>query len=96
MSAPEKLPGDVLGHRSGINAKGDPFVQLIRGTEVIAQMDVAQAREYGQAIIEAAEAAQTDAFVYQWLIQHVRAGPEQAAGLLADFRRYRERGRKSK
>lgn len=85
------MTGDepVLWHQSGVNAKGEPFVQLILGEKVIAQMDVAQARDHGMAIVEAAEAAETDAFVYQWVLEHVGGGPAQAAGLLVDFRKYR-------
>jgi hypothetical protein len=29
MSAPEKPPDVVLGYQSGVNAKGEPFVQLL-------------------------------------------------------------------
>ncbi len=85
----EKIPDDVLWHQSGINGKGEPFVQLIRGTQIIAQMDVEQARDHGRAIIEAAEAAETDAFIFDWVVNRVGSGREQAAGLLVDFRKYR-------
>lgn len=85
----EKIPDDVLWHQSGINQAGEPFVQLILGDRVIAQMDVTQARDHGRVIIEAAEAAETDAFIFEWVMKHVGAGKEQAAGLLVDFRRYR-------
>jgi hypothetical protein len=80
---------DVLWHQAGINSKGEPFVQLILGTKVIAQMTVPEARDHGMAIVEAAEAAETDAFVFEWVTKHVGAGPQQAAGLLVDFRKYR-------
>jgi hypothetical protein len=87
--AEEKLPDDILWHQSGVNQKGEPFVQLIRGEEVIAQMSVEQARDHARAITEAAEAAETDAFIFQWVLHKAGAGPEQAVGLLADFRKYR-------
>ena len=87
--SPEKLPDNVLWHQSGVNQKGEPFVQLIRGTEVIVQMDVQQAREHAQAVLESAEAAEQDAFIVDWVKTHVGAGDEQAVGLLMDFRRYR-------
>lgn len=80
---------DTLWHQSGVNPEGEPFVQLIKGKEVLAQMTTAQARDHAQAMLDAAEAAETDAFVYTWVIEHVGAGPEQAAGLLTDFRRWR-------
>jgi hypothetical protein len=84
-----KLPDNVLWHQSGVNAKGEPFVQLIHGDKVIAQMDVEQARDHGRTIIEAAEAAETDAFIFDWVCNKVGSGPEQAMGLLVDFRKYR-------
>jgi hypothetical protein len=86
----EKLPGNVLWHQSGVNQQGEPFVQLIRGHEVIAQMDVWQARDHASAITEAAEAAEQDAFIFDWVCNKIGSGPVQAAGLLADFRKYRE------
>jgi hypothetical protein len=85
----EKLPDNILWHQSGVNQKGEPFVQLLRGTEIVGQMSVTEARDHARAMTEAAEAAETDAFVFQWVVKQVGAGPEQAAGLLADFRRYR-------
>jgi hypothetical protein len=88
--AEEKVPDNIIWHQSGINQKGEPFVQLLRGTDIIGQMSVQEARDHAQAMIEAAEAAETDAFIYQWVIEHVGAGVEQAGGLLVGFRRYRE------
>jgi hypothetical protein len=90
MMSGEKLPGDnTLWHQSGVNAKGEPFVQLIQGTAVIGQMTPEQARDHGRAMIEAAEAAEQDAFIYDWVINKVGLGPTQAAGLIDDFRKYR-------
>lgn len=85
----EKIPDDILWHQSGVNQIGEPFVQLIRGTQVIAQMDPQQARDHGQAILEAAEAAEQDAFIFDWVVNRVGSGVDQAAGLLQDFRQYR-------
>jgi len=89
MSEPEKLPDDILWHQSGVNQKGEPFVQLLRGEKIIAQMDTEQARDHARAITEAAEAAEQDAFIFDWVCNKVGTGPEQAAGLLRDFRAYR-------
>lgn len=87
--ADDKLPDDILWHQSGVNKEGDPFVQLLRGNKVIAQMDPAQARDHGRAILEAAEAAEQDAFIFDWVLNKVGGGSTQAAGLLQDFRAYR-------
>jgi hypothetical protein len=85
----EKLPDDVLWHQSGVNAKGEPFVQLIRGHKIVAQMDPEQARDHGRVIIEAAEAAEQDAFLFGWAQKIVGVGQVQAMGLLQEFRQYR-------
>lgn len=80
---------NVIWHQSGVNRQGEPFVQLIRGTEVIAQMSIGQARDHGAAMIESAEAAEQDAFLVHWLKAKVGVGDPEAAGMLKDFRDYR-------
>jgi hypothetical protein len=87
--SPEKLPNNVLWHQSGVNAKGEPFVQLIKGTEIFAQMDVNQAREHAQAVLESAEAAEQDAFIMKFMQEKVGLDRNRAGQVLIDFRRYR-------
>lgn len=87
MSDPKE---HVIWHQSGVNPDGEPFVQLLQDMTVIGQMSPQQAREHGQAIIEAAEAAEQDAFLWDWVINKTGSGKVQAAGLIADFRKYRE------
>lgn len=89
MPDDEKLPDDILWHQTGVNTKGEPFVQLLRGGKVIGQMSPEQARDHAHAILEAAEAAEQDAFIYDWVLNKVGGGPAQAGGLLVDFRKYR-------
>ncbi len=89
MSSGEQLPDDILWHQSGVNAKGEPFVQLLKGRKIIGQMTPEEARDHARAITEAAEAAEQDAFIFDWVCNQVGSGPEQAAGLLRDFRAYR-------
>ena len=79
----------TLWHQSGINPKGEPFVQLLLDREIIAQLTPELARQHAQQIVEAAEAAEQDAFLFDWVMRKVGAGPAQAAGMIADFRRYR-------
>jgi ABC-type nitrate/sulfonate/bicarbonate transport system substrate-binding protein len=85
----EKLPDNILWHQSGVNQNGEPFVQLLRGAQIFAQMDPQQARDHAQAILESAEAAEQDAFIFDWVKNHIGAGETQAAGFLGDFRKYR-------
>lgn len=87
--AEDKISDEILWHQSGVNSKGEPFVQLIRGDKVIAQMSPEQARDHGHAIIEAAEASEQDAFIYDW-VQTALELPAVAAGrMLIAFREYR-------
>lgn len=79
----------TLWHQSGVNRDGVPFVQLIRDETVISQMSVEQAREHAAAILEAAEAAEQDAFLVHWVKEGVGCGEEQAAGILMEFRNWR-------
>jgi hypothetical protein len=81
----EGLP---LWHQSGVNRDGEPFVQLILGDKLVAQQSVQQAREHAMAVLEAAEAAEQDAFLVDW-VKRVGADERAAAGLLQDFRNYR-------
>jgi hypothetical protein len=82
-------PQNVLWHQSGVGKDGEPFVQLLMGERIICQMDVNQARDHARVVLEAAEAAEQDAFIYDWVINRVGSGQTQALGLLQDFRQYR-------
>lgn len=85
---PEDEP-QILWHQSGVNSKGEPFVQLLLNERIIGQMSPEEARDHARAITEAAEAAEQDAFIFDWVTRKVGSAPEQAAGLLQDFRAYR-------
>jgi hypothetical protein len=80
---------NILWHQSGVNGNGEPFVQLLRGTEIVGQMSCEEARDHARAMLEAAEAAEQDAFMMSWVVNHVGAGKEAAVGLIVDFRKYR-------
>lgn len=87
----------ILWHQSGVNRDGEPFIQLIRNDQVIAQMSVAQAREHGLAILEAAEAAEQDAFLMHFAQDRLGVDQKIAAQILQDFRQFRraETGKRS-
>lgn len=78
-----------LWHQSGVNRAGEPFIQLILGEKAITQLSVEQAREHALAILEAAEAAEQDAFLVHWVKEYIGAGESAAAGLLMEFRNWR-------
>ena len=87
--ADEQQDGLPLWHQSGVNRAGEPFIQLILGTRVIAQQSVEQAREHAMAVLEAAEAAEQDAFLVSWVKDNIGAGEAGAVGMLNEFREWR-------
>jgi hypothetical protein len=80
---------DGLWHQSGINQQGEPFVQLLRGEKIIAQMDPEQARDHASAITEAAEAAEQDAFMVHFLREKIGLTLHEAGRVLVEFREWR-------
>lgn len=85
----------ILWHQSGVNKKGEPFVQLMRDDEVIGQFTVVECREHAAAILQTAEAAEQDAFLLDFAKTTIGTTEEGAVRLLQEFRKYREaRGKK--
>ena len=85
-----KSPKDsVLWHQSGVAPTGEPFVQLIRDEEVIAQMSPEQARDHARAITEAAEAAELDAFLIDFMHKKVGMPMTEAGTILIALRKFR-------
>jgi hypothetical protein len=79
-----------LWHQSGVNKAMEPFVQLILDNNVIAQMTPEECRDHARTMYEAAEAAETDAFLMQWATKVVGVGVEEAGRLLVEMRLFRE------
>jgi hypothetical protein len=82
---------------SGVNQRGNGFVHIametgkgITRTRGVMQCTAAEARQIAQQIAEAAEAAETDAFLFQFLQSKVQLDPARAAMVLNDFRIWRE------
>jgi hypothetical protein len=84
-----------LMHQSGVNQRGEPFVQLILDGKVMGQMTPTEARDHARAISEAAEAAETDAFLIQFFRNELDVPRNSALGVLMKFREFRERAGKS-
>lgn len=94
------MDSDTINVSTIYGARTDqPLVKLSIGThEVI--VPPAKARAVGAWLIEASEAAYSDAFVVRWardMLQQKGEAPEVslqvAVSLLRDFRQFRERGR---
>jgi hypothetical protein len=82
---------DVLWHQSGVNPAGEPFVQLLRNETIIAQISVGQAREFAGALLQAAEAAEQDAFLISFARTEIGMSIQEAGKILIAFREYRAR-----
>lgn len=78
-----------LWHQSGINSRGEPFVQLILGDKVIAQMSVEECRNHALQMFEAAEAAETDSMLVEFFQGTVGLDLNRAVQVLLDFRKLR-------
>lgn len=82
---------------SGFGHKRGPFVTLsLNGADLI-QMDVEEARSHAMAVLECAEAAETDGYIVDYARRNFIAegeSPElasrQLAAILMDYRAYRD------
>lgn len=69
-----------------------PFVEvIIRPHEVQTQMSPAKAREIAGMLLQAAEAAEGDAFMMNFAKERIGLDESKAAQILLDFRKWRER-----
>jgi hypothetical protein len=89
---PEPKP---LMHQSGVNKAGEPFVQLLMSKDgketFIGQMSPDDCRQHALAILEAAEAAEQDAFL-MWFVREKLGGDlAMAGGIMQEFRMWREK-----
>jgi hypothetical protein len=80
----------TIWSQSGVNLKGEPFVQLTLKDNVIGQLTPAQAREFAGALLQAAEAAETDSFILGFFRDTINAPLEAAFAAMRDFRSKRE------
>jgi hypothetical protein len=69
-----------------------PFVSL-RVKDVAVMMRPEEAREIAQSLTEASEAALSDMFVIEWVMERIGGTLDQAAMMVREFREVRERRR---
>src|SRR5262245_52956936 len=79
----------TLWHQSGVSPSGEPFIQLLLDTEIIAQLSPEQARDHARAITEAAEAAEQDAFIMDFAVAKIGMPFDEAGKILIALREYR-------
>ena len=72
----------------GVNTK-EPFVE-IHFTEPRVQMSPENARDLALNLLQAAESAYSDAFLVEFMTDAVEESEAAAAGLLIEFRKWRE------
>lgn len=65
----------------------------LRWGNLSAQLPVAKAREHALSLLQIAEAAETDAFLFQYFTWHMKVRPERMGQVLQAFRAYREEHR---
>ena len=83
----------TLWASSGYGGKSrQPFVS-IHWKDVMQQLSLEDARRFARSIYEAAEAAEQDAFIFEWVKEATGADDAGAANLLHEYRRWRERRR---
>ena len=70
-----------------------PFVELTLPERAPIQLEIDEARLVDQMILEACEAAEQDAFLVEWTMEHLDLELPHAAALLREFRAWRERRR---
>lgn len=85
-----KSNDNMIHMQSGVSAfTGEPFITLQWGDQR-GQLTVEEARSHAFAILETCEAATSDAFLFKFMRERVKADEQRAAQLLVAFREYRE------
>jgi hypothetical protein len=77
--------------QSGVNPQGEPFIQLIHDDQIIVQLETADARTFATGIIEAAEAAEQDAFLMEFMQKTVGLDFNRAGHVILEYRQWREK-----
>lgn len=90
---PEERMGTVstIWMESIVSSKTGEGKVNLRWGNLSAQMSVQEARDHAFAILETAEAAQTDAFLAEYFMGEKNLRPEKVMKLIGRFRHYRER-----
>lgn len=80
----------TIWHQSGVNQNGEPFVQLLVDAKVVGQFTPAECRDHARTILEAAEAAEQDAFMLSFFQKNLAMPLEQVWPIIIQFREWRE------
>lgn len=86
----------VISCTSGCNKEGEPFVTVYVNKEKVISMEPNEARHFAMNVLSAAEASEQDAFLVDFMQHKVGADLKAAAGVLVDYRKWREERMKFK
>jgi hypothetical protein len=81
---------DFVIMHNGLNAQGNGFVHLAHGREMRIQFTPQECREHALRLLEAAEAAESDAIVYRLLRDKMALDMPRALSVIADLRNFRD------
>jgi hypothetical protein len=84
-----RLEPDLIQVSSMVSSQTREPMVLVRWFTNIAHFSIAQARELALNLLDAAEAAQSDAFIMAFAVDQVKVPVEKAGGLLMEFRKFR-------
>lgn len=94
-SVREQPRGFILSVESAVTLAGKPFV-IVRCGDATGQLSPEECRYQAQVFLEAAEAAEQDAFLVSWVRETGGDDPESIAALIKNFRAFREERRDCK
>lgn len=80
---------DFIVMHSGVNMQRRGFVHVAWGS-LRAQFTPAQARDHAFALLQAAEAAESDAIVFRLLEKRVGLDPARAMAVIGELRQFRD------
>jgi hypothetical protein len=84
MNNPDIEITSLVGKQTGL-----PLIQLKWG-ELVGQLTSHEAREHAYRILQAADAAESDLFLWEFATKKINVNPEAAAKVIAEFRTFRE------
>ena len=86
---PKPAEQSVIWHQSGINLNGEPFVQLLKNDQIIGQMTPEEARQHAHQVLEAAEASEQDAFLFNFARDEMKLEDMDAMRIIVGIRHHR-------
>jgi hypothetical protein len=85
----EERPEGDIWTETGVNVRGEPFVQIRWGTEG-GQFTPEEARQFALTILSVAESAEMDSCVFRFAVEEMGMERARAATLLDALRKYRQ------